>query len=221
METPGKIEEDDGLQLRLERVLVVLTNLETIYPNEKHLIIALTESVKNVINVFISQYPHKNMFGISVNYLFSGKRGAPKFNISKELLQYYVENLFTIPDIATMINVSKSTVKRRMKEYNIRKSELYADITNEDLETAVTNVLKAFPNSGYKKMKGFLLAEGIKVQEVRVRDTMRRVDPEGVLVRTLQSRPVLRRINTVAGPLSLWHIDGNHKLIGYNIFIFF
>ena len=44
---------------------------------------------------------------------------------------------------------------------------------------------------------------------------MRRVDPEGVLLRTLQSRPVLRRAYQVARSLSLWHIDGNHKLIRY------
>ena len=77
------------------------------------------------------------------------------------------------------------------------------------------SILKDFPNSGYKKMKGFSLSRGYRLQENKIRELMRLVDPEVVLLRTLQSRPVLRRAYQVAGPLSLWHIDGNHKLIGY------
>ena len=71
------------------------------------------------------------------------------------------------------------------------------------------SILKDFPNSGYKKMKGFSLSRGYRLQENKIRELMRLVDPEGVLLRTLQSRPVLRRAYQVAGPLSLWHIDGN------------
>ena len=44
---------------------------------------------------------------------------------------------------------------------------------------------------------------------------MRRVNPEGVLLRALELNVVRRRSYQVQGPLSLWHIDGNHKLIRY------
>lgn len=40
---------------------------------------------------------------------------------------------------------------------------------------------------------------------------MQRVDPQGVAVRWLRLTP--RRQYNVSGPLALWHIDGNHKLI--------
>ena len=46
---------------------------------------------------------------------------------------------------------------------------------------------------------------------------MRRVNPDGVLLRALELRAVRRRRYQVRGPLSLWHIDGNHKLIRYSI----
>ena len=46
-----------------------------------------------------------------------------------------------------------------------------------------------------------------------MRESLRRVDPEAVMLRTLQSRPVLRQKYKVAGPLSLWCHDGDHKLI--------
>ena len=44
---------------------------------------------------------------------------------------------------------------------------------------------------------------------------MRRIDPEGVVVRTLMLQTVRRRRYSVPAPNSLWHIDGNHKLIRY------
>ena len=84
---------------------------------------------------------------------------------------------------------------------------------DDKLDQVIVPILKDFPNSGYKKMKGFLLSRGHRVQENKIRESMRRVDPEGVLLRTLQSRPVLRRAYKVAWPLSLWDIDGNHKLM--------
>ena len=62
-------------------------------------------------------------------------------------------------------------------------------------------------------MRSYLRSNGYNILEYRVRESMRRVDPEGVMLRTLQSRPVARRKYKVAGPLSLWHRDGNHKLI--------
>ena len=62
-------------------------------------------------------------------------------------------------------------------------------------------------------MRGYLTSNGYNIQEYRVRDSMRSVGPEGVMLRTLQSRPVVQRKNKLAEPLSLEHHDGNHKLI--------
>ena len=53
---------------------------------------------------------------------------------------------------------------------------------------------------------------GVTIQRQRVRDAMERVDPAGVALRALQPQ-LQRRQYKVAGPNSLWHIDGNHKLI--------
>lgn len=40
---------------------------------------------------------------------------------------------------------------------------------------------------------------------------MLRMDPGGVAIRTAQQ--MQRRAYHVLGPNSLWHLDGNHKLI--------
>lgn len=75
------------------------------------------------------------------------------------------------------------------------------------------NILAMFPNCGYRRTRGFLRAKGLHVQWRRIQDSMRRVCPEGILMRALQLTTVERRIYTVRSPLSLWHVDGNHKLI--------
>ena len=68
-----------------------------------------------------------------------------------------------------------------------------------------------FPTCGQKQMMGHLKSRGYRVQQVRVREVMRRVDPEGSVMRHLSA--LNRRRYSVPAPGSLWHIDGNHKLI--------
>ena len=88
-----------------------------------------------------------------------------------------------------------------------------AQVSQAELDQNVLNVLTEFPNCGYKRMTGFLFNTGLRVQQDRIRESMRRVDPEGVLLRTLEMTVIHRRHYQVEGPLALWHIDGHHKLI--------
>ncbi|KAJ8375321.1 hypothetical protein SKAU_G00059010 [Synaphobranchus kaupii] len=93
------------------------------------------------------------------------------------------------------------------------------DITDQDLRNQVSDFLNQCPNSGYKIVSGFLRSTGIRVQRSRVRKTMRAVDPIGTLFRGLELNVVHRRTYSAPAPLSLWHIDGNHKLIRWRIVI--
>ena len=111
------------------------------------------------------------------------------------------------------MGVSESTVKRRIREFGINIRDGYCDFTDQQLDQLVSQFLNNFPNSGYRRMTGFLLSAGHRVQQLRVRESMRRVDPNGVFLRAIEIRTVRRRRYQVSGPLALWHIDGNHKLI--------
>ena len=65
--------------------------------------------------------------------------------------------------------------------------------------------------SGLKTIEGELVSQGVRVQRRRLRESVKRVDPVG---RRLQRINVIRRrVYSVHSPLSLWHMDGNHKLI--------
>ena len=86
-------------------------------------------------------------------------------------------------------------------------------LCDADLDAIVAEILLQFPTCGNRQMLGYLLARGVRVQQHRVREAQRRVDPSGSIMRRLFS--INRRTYQVNGPLALWHIDGNHKMIRY------
>ena len=62
-------------------------------------------------------------------------------------------------------------------------------------------------------MLGHLNAREIRVQEKRVRRRFHRIDLEGAIKRCISLKTIQRRKYNVKGSNSLWHVDGNHKLI--------
>ena len=62
-------------------------------------------------------------------------------------------------------------------------------------------------------IQGYLETKGVHVPRQRVRESVRRVDPEGCEERWAAA--VHRRTYKVATPNSLWHMDGHMKLIRY------
>jgi len=101
-----------------------------------------------------------------------------------------------------------------MTAFNLREEvPCYTPLSDEELERICRAITLEFPNCGVKRMRGFLMERNIWVSWEQTRETMRRIDPEGVLLRSLQLNIVHRRVYSVGGALALWHIDGNHKLI--------
>ena len=70
---------------------------------------------------------------------------------------------------------------------------------------------------GYSMVEGHLRNMNIKVQRDRVRACIKRVDPRNSRLRW--PTVVSRRSYSVAGPNSLWHIDGHHSLIAWGFVI--
>ncbi|WAR28030.1 hypothetical protein MAR_013734 [Mya arenaria] len=122
-----------------------------------------------------------------------GKIGRPVLNIPQEMLEYYVDAGLSQKDMASLFGISKRTLNRRLTEFGISMSSKFSNLTN------------VFPNIGNRT--------GFVVQKSRVLDSMKRVEIEGVLQGKMLLKPILRRQYNVRAPLSLWHMDGYHKLI--------
>ncbi len=141
--------------------------------------------------------------------LRSGSRGRPKFEITQQQLEYLLN--FSCREVSDNLGVSLRTIRRRMTEYGLSVSSLYSNLSDGDLDVLVSQILHEYPNCGYRLMHGHLLCCGHRITQARVRNSMHRVDPEGLVIRWAST--VQRRKYKVHAPLSLWHIDGNHKLI--------
>ena len=138
-------------------------------------------------------------------------RGRPRLIVTREQLESLIEATFTTPQIAHMLGVSVSTLRRRMDLYNLCIRATYAAISDHELDQLISEISRLFPMCGSKQMAGHLLARGFRIQQSRIREAQRRVDPEGVVMRQLTV--TRRRQYSEPAPLSLYHIDGNHKLI--------
>ena len=145
--------------------------------------------------------------------VYSGLVGRPRFLISEEQLSFLIESRFSVPQISDMLGVSIRTVRRRMTEFGLSIQAEYGNFSDSELDALVRQIQQQLPMCGNRQMQGHLLSRGIRVQQIRVRDSQRRVVPRGSVMRRLHV--LNRREYSVAAPLSLYHTDGHHKLIRY------
>lgn len=92
------------------------------------------------------------------------------------------------------------------------QSSSYSDISDADLDEKIRDIVAGNDQLGPEAVRAQLRTEGIGVQRCRVRSSMHRVNPRAAALRAMSQR-LRRRSYRVAGPNSLWHLDGNHKLI--------
>ena len=123
---------------------------------------------------------------------FTGQRGRPRFHISRHQIEFFLDLHFTASEIASLMGISESTV-RRTRELDLHVESSYADLTDEQLDKVVLQFIGEFPNCGYRRMTGFLLIAGHRVQQSRIRESMRRVDAYGVCLRAIEIRTIRRR----------------------------
>ncbi|KTG43905.1 hypothetical protein cypCar_00048876 [Cyprinus carpio] len=113
-----------------------------------------------------------------------------------------------------------SQYSQQTDEFCLSARQNYSNVTDQELDNAVQRIKKEMPTAGYRMVKGRLKSMGIHVQWRRVTASMHRVDSLGILSRLTGLGCIVRRTYSVRGPLSLWHVDTNHKLIRYNIVLF-
>ena len=124
--------------------------------------------------------------------VFSGDRGRSRYNITEEQLEYFLDFGFTATEISAMLGVSEPTVRRRLQEFGLSSRNL-TNISDDALDRIVTQIKEDFQQSGYRVIRGILRARGYHIAERRVVECLRRVDLEGVILRSLQLQIVHRR----------------------------
>ncbi|XP_046864706.1 uncharacterized protein LOC124459241 [Xenia sp. Carnegie-2017] len=114
-----------------------------------------------------------------------------------------------IETIATLINMFQCLVRRLMDRF---ETSVY-----DDLQYNCPNVCSEGRGRPQLLIPKEQLEESNFVQRWRVRQSIWRIDPDS---RMLRCRKITkRRLYNVPTPNSLWHLDGQHKLIRWRIVI--
>ena len=201
----------DSVQYRLDWVYNTVVRYADLHVIDER-VVRCIQLAKNCLQVDSSEGCSR--FTV-VRHMFNGEKGRPRLQIPLEHLRFLLEKKFKVAEIANLFGSSKRTVERRMKDFGLSAATTYTQLSDQQLDELIRDIQRDFPNAGCKRVTGLLRARDVYMQQARIRQSMRRVDPEGILLRALELNTIRRRQYSVAGPLSLWHIDGNHKLIRY------
>ena len=143
-----------------------------------------------------------------------GNLGRPRFIITR-----LREFSFKWTEIADLLGVSISTLNRHRSSLGLGSDDTprFTAISDADLDVLVRDIVRQLPFSGIRMVQGEMESRGFHVQRERVRASLHRVDSLNICARL--RHVVERRKYRVAGPNSLWHIDGNHKLIRWKFVV--
>ena len=115
----------------------------------------------------------------------TGHPGRPKYVVSHENLEFLLEHQFTVPHISRILGVFVSTVRRRMTDCGLFVRSFYSYMFDSELDEIVRSIHQDYPMCGNAQMRGFLISRGYRVQQFRIRESLRRVDIIGTSLRRL------------------------------------
>ena len=144
--------------------------------------------------------------------------GRPKIHIPCEMLEDLRGIGFSWSKIAKVFSVSRWTVSRRVKEYDLDELQGFSDISDSELDNIIANYVSHHGRTvGQVYIAGYLQSVGLRIQRHRVRGSLVRLDPENRALRW--GCVISRRVYHVPWPNSLWHLDGHHSLIRWGLVI--
>jgi hypothetical protein len=89
--------------------------------------------------------------------------------------------------------------------------KFFNNILEEEIDEIVSNICQTNRNLGEVMTWGMLKSKDIYISRKKLRDSLKRIDIEGVERR--KKRALKRRVYSVPHANYLWHLDGHHKLI--------
>ena len=203
-----------------ERTLSVLTTRITeSYPTEQflitnlHMLCTYLNSLRNEFDVIVENYERTSeRFSLEESYdravctaERNGLVGRPRIQVTEEqLTTLHNDAGFRWADVAGILGVSERTLRRRRHQFGLAvgRGVDFTDISNNDLDNHVSEILRTTPSSGQRLVEGGLRNRGLRIQRRRIQESMRRVDP---VISTLRSaRNIIRRVYNVPSPNALW-----------------
>ena len=170
-----------------ERTLVTLTlRIEEAFPNKFEVISHLNELVFIVNDVSdfdrIVEDSERSTFTApsSLNDRLStvernGLVGRPRLQIVQEQLQtLHSDAGFRWADIGRILGISERTLRRRRHEFGspVGVGENFSDVSNDDLDKHVREILEVTPSAGQRLVEGGLRQRGLRIQRHHVQESI-------------------------------------------------
>jgi len=116
-------------------------------------------------------------------HIYTSKHGQPAMALNLEHIIHLHDLGNSWTDIATVMGCSRQTIHNHLRCADIPSNcPVYTDISNEDLDSRVSAISQQHPFIGSTIMKGHLVTIGIHVSLCWVKESLKRVDPEAVLL---------------------------------------
>ena len=141
--------------------------------------------------------------------------GRPTLDVSPDVLETLHDQIgFSWAEIARNLGISESTIRRRWRSLGVGSTNsrsVYSTISNDDLDQMVRSILRVTPRIGYWLVQGALRRRGLHIQRCRVLESLQRVDPVTITIRS--SRSIIRRQYSVPCPNALWYVSTIRSII--------
>ena len=205
--------------IRLPDQLATIVTDETDVKQLDDLRLVFTE----LLEKFLQHFGNSTARPSSVTYLScqslkNERPGRPSINIPPEVLEDLRGIGFTWVKIARVFRVSRWTIMRRVRLFDLEHLSRFSTITDEEIDGIIRDFISRHGSTtGEPYLRGYLRAMGYTVQRRRIRESLNRVDPRNTALRW--GALVSRRVYFVPWPNSLWHLDGHHSLIRWGFII--
>ncbi|XP_068702664.1 uncharacterized protein [Montipora foliosa] len=145
--------------------------------------------------------------------------GRPSYIITKEQLEVMRAYALSWMDIAKALGVSISTIWRRRVYFSMGRQHQRGRRTliSAELREVVEEIKSRSMDAGIIMIEGELAARNLYASRSDISDALISVDPVGANLRWRNLTP--RVTYSVPAPNSLWHLDGNHKLIRWRLVV--
>ena len=101
--------------------------------------------------------------------------------------------------IASLLGVCEDTLRK--KRQNFHQNITFSDISHDDMDDLIREILSNNPCFGERMLQGHLLFKGFNIQRSHMRGSMRRVRPTQL---NFNKRRIFRRSYNVPCPNALW-----------------
>ena len=170
-----------GILMRLEDPLTAPSELQDMQQLVLHLL--------QPLEAFLSSPPPPPSQSVPRHQ--TGQPGRPSYAINLQRAQELHALGNSWADVSSALGVDRKTLYNHLRAAGLSSARpAHADISDEDLDELVAEISLSHPFVGSTIVHGHLQSRGISVPMRRVNESMRRVDPLGVLVRYVRSSKI-------------------------------